>query len=246
MAGPRAEQRVTAPVLRTSWLEAGFVHWRVPPPSIDALLPPGLTADVHDGSAWVTLVPHVMWDLRPLGLRLLPDLSQLPGRCLPDLSSAPEINLRTYVRGPEGRDGLWFLSLDVANTAVAAAARAFVGAPYFASRLRIERNGGCVRYAGARAGRPELFDLTIEPGALIEPSERDDWLTGRWLAYTKHLGSLLATPVEHEPWPLRSGTLRSCSESLTAAAGLPSVEDPVVHFSDGVTRVRVGLPRVVR
>jgi hypothetical protein len=246
MAALTAEQLVTTPVLRTSWLEVGFVHWRVPTHSIDALLPPGLTADVHDGSAWVTLVPHVMADMRPFGLPLLPDLRAIPGGRLPDLSSAPEINLRTYVRGPDGRDGLWFFSLDVANTAVAAAARAFAGAPYFASRLRIEREKLAVRYAGSRTGRPEFFDLTIQPGAAIEPSELDVWLTGRWRAYTRHLGSLLVTPVEHEPWPLRAATLQSCRESLTAAAGLPGVEDAVVRFSEGVTTVRIGLPRVVR
>lgn len=246
MSGLTAEQRITKPVWRMSWLEAGFVHWRVPTRSIEAVLPPGLTADVHDGTAWITLAPHVMADMRPFGLPLLPDLSAVIGGGLPDLSSAPEINLRTYVRGPDGRDGLWFFSLDVANLAVAAAARAFVGAPYFASRLRLEREELSVRYSGSRTGRPELFDLTIRPGAAIEPSELDVWLTGRWRAYTHHLGGLLVTPVEHEPWPLRSATLQYCRESLTAAAGLPRVEDAVVHFSEGVTTVRVGLPRVLR
>ena len=246
MAGVTPGQRVPTPVLRTSWLVAGFVHWRVPTHSIQALLPPGLTADVHGGSAWITLAPHVMAEMRPLGLALLPDLRGVLGGCLPDLSSAREINLRTYVRGPDGSDGLWFFSLDVANLAVAAAARAFVGAPYFASRVRLERAQGAVRYAGSRTGRPELFDLTIQPGPVLEPSELDVWLTGRWRAYTMHLGSLLVTPVEHEPWPLRSATLQSCREGLTAAAGLPTVQDPVVHFSEGVTAVRVGLPRIVR
>ena len=246
MANLTAEQRIPTPVMRTAWLEAGFVHWRVPTHAIEALLPSGLTADVHDGSAWLTLAPHVMAHMRPLGLPLLPDLRAMLVGCLPDLSSAPEINLRTYVRGPDGRDGLWFFSLDVANLAVAAAARAFVGAPYFASRMRLEREELSVRYAGSRTGRPQSFDLTIQPGPAIEPSERDIWLTGRWRAYTMHLGSLLVTPVEHEPWPLRSATLQSCREGLTAAAGLPGVEDAVVHFSEGVTKVGLGLPRVLR
>ena len=37
MASLTAEQRIITPVLRTSWLDAGFVHWRVPIPSIEAL-----------------------------------------------------------------------------------------------------------------------------------------------------------------------------------------------------------------
>ena len=239
MAALTAEQLVTTPVLRTSWLQVGFVHWRVPTHSIDALLPPGLTADVHDGSAWVTLVPHVMADMRPFGLPLLPDLRAIPGGRLPDLSSAPEINLRTYVRGPDGRDGLWFFSLDVANTAVAAAARAFVGAPYFACRGcgSSERNSPC-GIAGSRTGRPELFDLTIQAGRSNRALRARRLVDRRWRAYTQHLGASLVTPVEHEPWPLRSATLQSRRESLTAAAGFSRVEDAVVHFSEGVTTVR--------
>ncbi len=72
------------------------------------------------------------------------------------------------------------------------------------------------------------------------------WLTSRWRAYTRHLGRLWETPVTHEPWPLRAASVLEVEESLTAAAGLPApVGEPLVHYSDGVRDVRIGVSRVV-
>jgi uncharacterized protein YqjF (DUF2071 family) len=246
MASLAADHRISSPVLRASWLNVAFLHWRAVPETVQALLPKGLTVDVHEGSAWLSLVPHVMADMRPLGLPLLPDLTAVPGGFLPDLSSTPETNLRTYVRGPDGRDGLWFFSLDVPSAGLAAALRAFVGAPYFAGRLSIERTDHTVQYAGSRVGGNERYEVKVRPGGLLdEVSPLAVWLTGRWRAYSRHVGRLLVTPVAHEPWPLRSATVDGFTENLAASAHLPAMEAPLVHFSEGVTTVRVGVPRVL-
>lgn len=83
-------------------------------------------------------------------------------------------------------------------------------------------------------------------GTCPEPDERDLWLTHRWHAYTKHAGLLLRQPFSHEPWPLRTAALVSLTETLTTAAGLPEpAGDPSVRYSDGVTRVTMGLPQPV-
>ncbi|MBM9460132.1 DUF2071 domain-containing protein [Nocardioides sp. zg-536] len=108
----------------SSWDALTFVHWRVAPERAQALLPPGLEVDVYDGSAWVGLTPFVMGNMRPLGVPDLPGSLRVPGsQRLPrvaDVSSTPETNLRTYVRGPDGRDGLWFLTIDAGSTALSA------------------------------------------------------------------------------------------------------------------------------
>ncbi|QVI60073.1 DUF2071 domain-containing protein [Nocardioides faecalis] len=60
------------------------------------------------------------------------------------------------------------------------------------------------------------------------------------------LGRLLVTPVEHEPWPLRRASLRSLDQNLTDSVGLPGLDEPaLVHYSDGVKKVRLGRPAVV-
>ncbi|MEU0009099.1 DUF2071 domain-containing protein [Streptomyces sp. NPDC006314] len=75
----------------------------------------------------------------------------------------------------------------------------------------------------------------------------DVWLTSRWRAFTRHLGAVWETPVEHAPWPLREARLDAMEETLTRAAGLPPpATEPVVHFSDGVRNVRLGVSRPVR
>lgn len=105
MVSLAAEQRVRLPALEGGWLTQTFVHWPFRPDQVQRLLPEGLTADGYEGAAWVSFTPFLMADVRP---------AVLPG-AMPGLPTFPETNLRTYVRRPDGRDGLWFLSIEVGN-----------------------------------------------------------------------------------------------------------------------------------
>jgi len=235
MAAAASEETVRTAVLRGGWLTLSFIHWRYDADVIQAMLPEGLAVDTYEGSAWVTLAPFVMADQRPPLLRTV-------GR----FGTFPETNLRTYVRGPGGRDGLWFFSLEADNALFVLGARAVVGAPYHRASLSIDERDGVITYAGVRRGGSPSYRVVVRAGAPIEPSERDVWLTSRWRAYTRHLGRWLETPVEHEPWPLRGATVLDLEESLTAAAGLPAPEgEPLVHWTEGVRGVRIGMSRVV-
>lgn len=251
MVGRTAEQDVSVPLLRASWETLTFVHWRVAADQIQTLLPPGLAVDEYDGSAWVGLTPFVMVNMRPLGVPDLPgDLPIVPGLKHPprlsDVSSTPETNLRTYVRGPDGRDGLWFLSLDIGSATLAAVFRSVIGAPYHYARLTVERQGEVLTYTGSRVDGSESYRLQMRPGHPIVASDFEVWLTGRWRAYTKHLGRLLATPISHEPWPLREARLEAMEQNLTESVGLSGLTDPpLVHFSNLVRHVRVGRPAIL-
>lgn len=226
------EQRVYVPELRADWLTQTSVHWAYSPDQVQRLLPDGLAVDTFDGSAWVSLTPFVMAGVRPPGFRTA-------------LRPFAETNLRTYVRGPAGRDGLWFLSLEVA-VPVMLAARA-VGMPYHLGRLRLNRHAGGLEYTGARRGGRPRYRLTVRPGEPIRPSRRDVWLTSRWRAYTRRCGVLWETPVEHAPWPLREAHVDVVEESLVRAAGLPApTAAPLAHFSDGVRDVRLGVSHPIR
>ncbi|MEV5241916.1 DUF2071 domain-containing protein [Streptomyces cinnamoneus] len=233
MVSRAAEQRVRLPLFKARWLTQTFVHWRYEPAAVQRLLPHGLTAGTCDGSAWVTLTPFAMTALRPAGLPPTP-------------VAFCETNLRTYVRLPDGRDGLWFLSLEV--TAPPMLAARAIGIPYRLGRLRIREQGDIVRYTGVRAGGRPSYDLTVRPGAPVVPDDLDVWLTSRWRAFSLDPAGarLWETPVEHEPWPLRRAALAGFDQTLTAAAGLPQPPAPaLVHFSPGVRHVRLGVPRPV-
>lgn len=227
-----AEQRVRLPAVHVGWLTQTFVHWRYPPERVQALLPEDLTVDAYEGTAWVGLTPFVMADLRPPGV---------PATA-PGLPTFAETNLRTYVRRPDGRDGLWFLSIDVAWPPMLAART--IGAPYHPATLNVSTRGDAVSYEGTRWGAGVSYRLVVRPGLPIAPTERDVWLTSRWRAYTRRLGMLWETPVEHEPWSLAEAVVDELEETLTTAAGLPApAGEPLVHFSAGVRHVRIGASR---
>nr|WP_086727372.1 DUF2071 domain-containing protein [Streptomyces carpinensis] len=223
------------PALAAGWVTQTFVHWPFRSDEVRPLVPDGLILDEYDGAAWVSFTPFVMTDVRPFAVPAV----------VPGLPAFPETNLRTYVRSRDGRPGIWFLSLEV-RCPLMLAARA-VGVPYHPGTLTVSRRENQVRYVGSRWGGGPSYEMTVRPGEPISPAERDEWLTSRWRAYTQRLGIIWETPVEHEPWPLRGAVIVDLRETVTAAAGLPRPHaEPLVHFSEGVLRVRFGVSRPVR
>ncbi|MGW0390423.1 YqjF family protein [Streptomyces sp. NPDC003042] len=229
-----APHAVRLPMLTMHWRYQTMVHWRCPEEAVQALLPPALRADLFDGSAWVSITPFVMSDVKLVGLLTLPR------------SDFAETNLRTYVRRPDGSGGLWFLSLDVANPLMLAAR--CVGVPYHLADLTVQADGESLRYSGRRQDGAGTYRIHVRPGAPVdEAAPLDRWLTARWSAYSMRAGRLWRTPVQHEPWPLYHGSLVELEQSLTDSAGLPPpVGRPLVHTSPGVGPVRIGPSRPAR
>jgi uncharacterized protein YqjF (DUF2071 family) len=227
---------------RQQWREFVSLHWPYRPDEVQRLLPEGLQVDIFDGRAWAGITPLVMHDVRPVGLPPIPRFSHFL-----------EVNVRTFVRGPDGQDGLWFFSLEAGRLPFAVAARASHGVPYTWAAIEFERSGRTLRYTSRRLWpRDEEARLTVavDVGSPIpeeEIDERDIFLSGRWQAYGLHgLGRLAVTAVSHEPWPLQQATVVELDEGLLAAAGMPPPDGPpVVHYSPAVT-VALGLPRLLR
>ena len=242
MAGVEPEERVRPGVTQQRWRTLTFLHWSYDPAVVAGLLPPDLEPDVYDGRAWVGLTPFRMEEFR---------LSRL--RPIPGVASFPETNVRTYVRDPDGRDGIWFFSLEVDNFPLFLAARTLYGVPYRWADMSID--GGPTTTITYRSRRrsgeasPPGHHIVVRPDAPIPDGghdERDDWLTGRWRAWTR-IGRRLATvAVEHERWPLWRADVVHLEQTLTAAAGLPPPEgDPVVLWTPGVHDVRLDRPRLL-
>jgi uncharacterized protein YqjF (DUF2071 family) len=215
-----------------SWLT--FLHWSYPPEVVQRLLPDRLAVHDFGGRAWVGLTPFFLRDLRT-------PVAPAP----PWFTSFPETNVRTYVVGPDGREGLWFFSLDAARLEPVLVARSTYALPYMWSDMTVERDGQVLRYRSRRrwpGPTPATSAVTVEVGARLAPAELgelDHYLTARWQLYTT-LGPVLARScVEHEPWPLHRATVPELDTDLVAAAGLPRPEgEPVVHWSPGV-RTRI-------
>jgi uncharacterized protein YqjF (DUF2071 family) len=231
MAGNQPEEVVSRAVARQAWRRMSFLHWRMPPDELGARLPTGLVPDIVDGSAWVSLTPFCVERFGVVGTPPVPSLSTFP-----------ETNLRTYVRTKDGRDGLWFLSLDVGCFANAMVGRLIV--PYHWSAMSVA-GGDTVRYRAERRGvRGVGHDIVVRPGHRLDSNvELAEALAGRWRAFTCVGGRLVEIPVEHEPWTLRQAELLCLEETVFAAAGLERPHgEPLVHYSDGVN-ARLGSPR---
>ena len=117
-------------VMRQSWLDVAFLHWRYDPAIVRPLVPRGLELDLHDGAAWIGLVPFTIAGLT---------LPRAPA--VPYLSNFPETNVRTYATDRTGGAGVWFFSLDAARLLAVVGARVGYGLPYFWSRMRVESDG---------------------------------------------------------------------------------------------------------
>lgn len=221
------------------WDRISFLHWPVRAAELAPLVPDGTEVLTYDGTAWVTVTPFFI-RVRPPGSPVVPPRWAFP-----------ETNLRTYVAGPGGRQGLWFLRMEVTALWFVAALRA-VGLPYVRQNMSVDRGEGSVVYES----RPSRWSsggghhIVVRPMEELRPPEGGPWerfVTARWGAFHQRGGRLLYTPVEHQPWRLHAADVPSCAvDALFGSAGLvPPAGPPLAQFSPGV-QVRVGVPRVVR
>ena len=228
-------------MLTQQWAEIVWIHWRVDPAEVQALLPPALTVDTFDGSAWVGLVPFEMRDLRPV----------VAGRVLPAIGSTrsfSEVNVRTYVDGPAG-PGVWFHSLDATSRLAVAVARGIWSLPYrYASvdrQLGHERRWWSVKRPDGTAGRA---GATVGESATTGPLEA--FLTARFRLYAPLTRSrLLTAPVRHEEWSLLRAELDDLDAGLVEAAGYrlgTRIATPEHVVAARPVDVTVGLPSIIR
>ena len=214
---------------RWQWLT--FFHWSYPPDTIQRLLPEGLEIDTFDGKAWVGLAPFLLSDIR---WRLAPTPKWL--------STFPETNVRTYVRGPDGKTGVWFFTLEADRLIGVLGARQLYKLPYRWADMSIRRENNRVEYRSQRRwpfgeGRT---DIVIEPlGEPLELDEFDDFLTARFRLYAASRGCIAYAEIEHEQWPLVGAKVLRLDENLIEQSGIPrAAGDPVVHYSENLN-VRV-------
>jgi uncharacterized protein YqjF (DUF2071 family) len=220
---PYAPVQIPRPIMRQTWQNLTFLHWRYDIDVISKTLPPQLTLDTFDGSAWVGLAPFVLAGVRPFGLPSTPWISKFP-----------ETNVRTYVLGPDGKPGVWFYTLEADRLIGVLAARAWYKLPYRWASMRVTTIGSTVEY---QSTRHSIFgkgstNLAIEIGSPLAAQNLDNFLTARYRLYTLHQGRVGYAEIEHNPWPLQHARLRRLDENLIVNSGVPApVGDPLVHFS---------------
>lgn len=201
------------------WNEAVFLHWPVDASLLQPLIPAGLTLDVLDGSAWVSLVAFTMERIRP---RWLP--------AFPPVSTFPEINIRTYVR-KNGKSGVYFLSIEAGNRISCQLARSLSGLPYRFSSMQRDRN----QFSSMNRTMGDSLRLVWETGKpLVDKSPVDVWLTERYALFQDDGPHLNAYEIHHVAWPVYKVALQQAEVSYPRLSHLIGGKPARVHYSPGV------------
>jgi uncharacterized protein YqjF (DUF2071 family) len=213
--------------LRQRWSRLLFAHWPIDSASVQAKLPRGLSVDTLDGAAWLGVVPFTMDRVR------FRTAGQHSLR-VPTAHDFPELNLRTYVIGPDGRAGVYFFSLDAGSLLAVLGARIGFGLPYFWASMQERIEGNTIHYRSRRLLGPTAnFEASYR--SLNTPAADDDlrrFLTERYALYVRRLGAVQVGEIHHRPWQLEHAEADIRINTLPQSFGftLPD-RAPILHYS---------------
>jgi uncharacterized protein len=209
--------------MRQTWNDLLFAHWPLRPDYLRPFLPPALSLDLFDGSAWLAVTPFHMSDVRP---RLTP--------ALPWLSAFPELNVRTYVVH-EGTPGVFFFSLDAARLLAVWAARYGYLLPYFHAHMRVGRSGEQIIYSSRRLRTPAEFRARYGPIGPIRQRTKgslEHFLTERYCLFTVRGSQMYRGDIHHVPWPLQDADAEIEVNTMAKAAGVELAQTrSLLHFA---------------
>jgi len=214
-------------VMKQTWHHLLFAHWEAAPSLLRPLIPPELMLDTFEGVAWVAVVPFGMNGIR---LRGLPPI--------PGTAAFPEINVRTYVTH-QGKPGVYFFSLDAANSPAVAAARLLLELPYYRAAIELSTTaGGDTSYRSRRThgnAKPAEFIggyAPISEPFRASPGSLDAWLTERYALYVVRRGSVNRVDIHHQPWPLQRAEAEIRVNTMAEASGIALPDaPPLLHYA---------------
>ena len=220
-------------LMRMVWHDLLFMHWKVDAVQLAVHLPDGLTLDTFNGQAWIGIVPFRM---SGVSLTWLPDI--------PWMSRFPELNLRTYVTGPQGQPGVWFFSLDATNPIAVRGARWLYNLAYMDAAITSQKKRGCdcgswTEYTSRRTDSkfPEA-NLKVEYRGIGESRQAqrgtlEHFLTHRYSLFSANRkGRLFRGDIEHDPWELCDAQAIVHENTICDWLGV-SLPDtaPLLHFA---------------
>ncbi len=233
-------------VMYQRWHDLLFAHWAMPPEKVRTLVPPELELDLFQGNAWVGVIPFWMSHVHFRGLPPVPTASRFP-----------ELNVRTYVRGPKSRranepvkPGVYFFSLDAASVLAVLGARAGAGLPYFWAEMQAKVSDDEVRYRSTRRQSPRPAELAVSygPTGPVAPQKAsiETFLTERYCLYVVRSGRVHRLEIHHLPWPLQPAQADFETNTMAQRAGieLPPAQ-PLLQFAK-LLEVFVFAPEEVR
>ncbi len=218
------------PSLLQRWDDLLFLHWEIAPGEVAARLPRGLEPDTFGGKAHVGLVAFSMRGVRPRGWPAVPWLSDFL-----------ELNVRLYVRGPGGRPGVFFLSLDCDRWPAVAIARARYHLPYRLAEMARGERAGERTFRCRRIGEDLAAELAWETegaGAPAAAGTLEHFLAERYTFFTPGPAGMMAGEVRHAPYAVARARMRGWSDLPLRWDGLPGLGAPCHAMAAGGVDVR--------
>jgi uncharacterized protein YqjF (DUF2071 family) len=234
-AGKRKVDRIVAQVthapvvpwvMHQTWQNPLFCSWKVEPKYLRPLVPEKLDLDLHEGSAWVSMVPLQM-----------ARVGMVEPTKLPALETFPEVNLRTYVRHKHA-PGVYFLSLECGQTMVDFVASLFMHLPYQRAHVSIEPDGDGFRCQSRRDAA--VLDCSYSPSGKPKTAKDgsiEQFLTERYAMFVVDplTKVLLRGDVRHERWKVQPATVKFKENTIFPSLGVPIKAEPDhIGFSPGV------------
>jgi uncharacterized protein YqjF (DUF2071 family) len=200
-----------------------FCHWPVDADALERTIPPWLRVEQTAGDAWITAIHHTVARVSAFGV----DLG----------TPAQSVTVRTYVTGPDGQRGLYFVAAFTTDPVASAAG----------PLLRLNYRDGRVDRRGADGGHRTERALDVDgqraltvrytPGdesTAAPPDSLPAFFVERFRVFGNGpLGAKLVGHVGHDPWEL--GPIEATVDGgLLPVLDLPDpVGDPLVHYSPG-------------
>ncbi|MEI7591668.1 MAG: DUF2071 domain-containing protein [Actinomycetes bacterium] len=228
------------PIMRQTWSNIIWCHWPVEPSQVAAILPEGLEPDLYEGEAWVGLIPFSMHNLRfPGPFSVLTKLLRV--------SSFGEVNVRTYVIGPDGKSGVWFCTLDSDDWLAVKTANIAFGLPYRFATTRFEQTHAIMNWTSQRKGDLARAELVIRK---TSESSRDalpgleQFLVERYALYTLRRGKLFRGRLKHAKWKVKSASLERVVHETVNSEGISVVSGAHILIGEPVEVTVYPLTRV--
>ena len=163
----------------------------MPTAEVRSRVPGELEIEEHDGTAWLSVVFFRVRALRARGV--------LP---VPGISTFLQLNVRTYVRGPDGLPGVWFFSIDASSRLAAIGVRRIYHVPAFHARMTLEPVGEWQEVECVRVGEPgRVFAARYRATAETlhaEPDSLEAFLTERYRLFAADARA----EMHHDRWVL--------------------------------------------
>jgi len=234
------------PLFYADWLRAVFIHYEVDADALQRDVPFDL--DLHDGSAYVSLVAFTLRNMRPrLGGKLAAFLFK-------PIATHEFLNVRAYVRH-RGETGIYFLAEWLANPFSVRIGPPAFGLPYRLGRFQYRHNhenGALHGLVAAPDNSSRLkYSATIDPGLPFAPCDRDsrdEFLMERYTAFTARNSTRRFFRIWHPPWPQTAIDISAPDTSLLTQnwAWFKDARLIGANYSPGVNDVWMGRPHRTR